>query len=477
MIAEVIQRDFPGQCFSSITLVKNSIMPPHRDIFNSKIYGNLVSPLKVTPQSAIWEELQPGDPFYGRFQEKEINGKAYPGQLPSLERPLRINPSRWHAAEKGEAGDRVLLVAYAVSKWEKLSQAQRTRLDKMGFNLPMVQEVEDEEAVVAHLTHAADGGEITYPLEESLTEIDDEITMCAKASVENLYAHNIEELLGSLDGDLRVVHTVDPKEVEKSLQTWIPSLENEIGALESMSAVTRLRGEAAKSYLATGVTVVPGKVVFTVKSPAEEGKGFKRKNRIVGCGNFQQKQEGENNYSGGAAAEAVRFAAAEAAQCQWALANGEIKNAFLRAPIPKGTMLALRPPAMVVRAGLATPDEIWRMDRGLYGFRTSPRWWGTYRNSVLKEAKIGPRGLWLQQIVGDPNMWQVKCGSGNGSRVGLLVVYVDDILVVGPEDVCREVYDWISNTWEASDLEFAEPDHAIRFLGMEIRKLVNSRGE
>ena len=66
-----------------------------------------------------------------------------------------------------------------------------------------------------------------------------------------------------------------------------------------------------------------------MKPPVVEGGGFKRKSPIVGRRNFQEKQKGENNYSGGAAVEAVRLATAKAVQCRWSLGNGDIKKEFL----------------------------------------------------------------------------------------------------------------------------------------------------
>ena len=90
---------------------------------------------------------------------------------------------------------------------------------------------------------------------------------------------------------------------------------------------------------------------------------------------------------------------------------------------------------------------------------------------VLRASRLRYHG---QQGVGDPNMWQIT-DSGN-NRAGFLV-YVDDLVLAAPEDVCREVYKWISDTWEATDLEFAIEEHSIRFLGMEIKKLVNAQFE
>ena len=53
--------------------------------------------------------------------------------------------------------------------------------------------------------------------------------------------------------------------------------------------------------------MVPGKAVYTVKPPSKEGTKYRCKVRIVGCGNFQAKDAVEENYSGGAAAEAIRL--------------------------------------------------------------------------------------------------------------------------------------------------------------------------
>ena len=58
--AKLVQMDFPGEIFTSVTLTKNAVMPLHRDIFNLKGSFNLVSPLKVGRGSAIWQEMKFG---------------------------------------------------------------------------------------------------------------------------------------------------------------------------------------------------------------------------------------------------------------------------------------------------------------------------------------------------------------------------------------------------------------------------------
>ena len=36
-----------------------------------------------------------------------------------------------------------------------------------------------------------------------------------------------------------------------------------------------------------------------------------------------------------------------------------VTSAFLRSPVPDGVHLAIEPPAVLVRAGLCEPDELW----------------------------------------------------------------------------------------------------------------------
>ena len=98
--------------------------------------------------------------------------------------------------------------------------------------------------------------------------------MARKAAAENLYTYNIDKVLQELGGELRVVHTVHQSEVEANLQEWVESLEDEVSAPEHMTAIRRRRGQDAKDYLAqAGVTIVPGKGVFTVKPPSNRNQG------------------------------------------------------------------------------------------------------------------------------------------------------------------------------------------------------------
>eukprot|EP00439_Symbiodinium_sp_Y106_P037498 s6842_g4.t1 len=71
-------------------------MPAHKDSYNDKQTLNLVSPLRVSKGSTIWQEMKPGDEFYGSYKSM-IKDKEVPGQLFSVECPAMIRPDRLHA--------------------------------------------------------------------------------------------------------------------------------------------------------------------------------------------------------------------------------------------------------------------------------------------------------------------------------------------------------------------------------------------
>ena len=100
-----------------------------------------------------------------------------------------------------------------------------------------------------------------------------------------------------------MVHQVSPAEVKRHLEKWKPSAQDEVDSMENMRAIHRCRGAEAKALLnQPGVEVLPAKGVFTVKP----GKPFRRKVRVVSCGNFAKSVAEDVLYASGAAAETLR---------------------------------------------------------------------------------------------------------------------------------------------------------------------------
>ena len=136
LAAKLLALDHPGSSFTSMALVKNAVMPIHRDSFNHKKAMNLISPLRVAKGSCVWQELQQGDEFKGNYCSMWVNEREVPGQKMSVEIPAKVRPDRLHAPLRGEDGDRIVVIGYTVSKWEKLRQFQCDDLEELGFILP-----------------------------------------------------------------------------------------------------------------------------------------------------------------------------------------------------------------------------------------------------------------------------------------------------------------------------------------------------
>ena len=161
------------------------------------------------------------------------------------------------------------------------------------------------------------------------------------------------------------------------------------------------------------VQAVPSKVVFILKLDPEKVAG-KKKCRIVACGNFAR-EENQDLFTSGADATSLRMALSMASQMGWWGANLDIRTAFLNASIKQ------------VRMGFFSPTEYWEVLKAVYGFRQSPKLWSDHRDMVMREMRVGD--YHLMQMESEPAMWTIR-RTGDEQIYGLVVTYVDDILVL-----------------------------------------------
>ncbi|CAE7473244.1 PIP5K4, partial [Symbiodinium necroappetens] len=95
--------------------------------------------VKELMESKIWnspQELKQGGEFKGNYCSMWVNEREVPGQKMSVEIPAKVRPDRLHAPLRGDDGDRIVVIGYTVSKWEKLHQFQCDDLEELGFVLP-----------------------------------------------------------------------------------------------------------------------------------------------------------------------------------------------------------------------------------------------------------------------------------------------------------------------------------------------------
>ena len=224
-----------------------------------------------------------------------------------------------------------------------------------------------------------------------------------------------------------------------------------------------------------GIFPIPAKLVVTRKA------GGKGKVRIVACGNYAEKKEGEDVFASGSDTISLRLALRKAVERGWEGATADVRTAFLNAPLMGATeedtepMVLISPPRALIRLGYASPDEVWFAEKAMYGLRQSPKAWGVHRDAVVAKMEWHEGGtrMFFQPLSTDPNVWRIvaegKCFLDE--ERGIMLVYVDDLMILGPEQTVRECLKRISQEWEISEPEWLNSKNAVRFLGMGIRKL------
>ena len=279
---------------------------------------------------------------------------------------------------------------------------------------------------------------------------------------------------------------ISPAEVVKQWEKWLPASKEEVNSLlcekQALREVTWEEYEIIKKEAeAKGkrVELIPSKLVFT-KKPAPPPQRFKYKVRWVVCGNYEMKREGEETFSGGADSAALRIAVWAASRNQWEACCIDVKTAFLNAAMAnedEEAVVLIKPPFLFVDKGMMKRNSCFQPLRAVYGFRRSPRLWGIHRDKELEAMEFQvPRmekTLVMINLDAEPHLWKLVEKGSNPTSIdelyGLLMTYVDDILVVGSLDVVESVISKLRQTWSTSNPEWVS-EKPVRFLGMEVGK-------
>ena len=286
----------------------------------------------------------------------------------------------------------------------------------------------------------------------------------------------VERLLQSLQAPLEVVHNVSLQEVRGHIGLWTEAIRKEVDALVNSGTIRRLTPEQTRDLRKQGMKVLPGKAVFTAKPPSDVTNGggnsswFRRKCRVVVCGNFLPHGT-ENVYTSGTSADTLRISVAIAVLRAWTAGCTDISNAFTLAPMPEDLLYGVSAPAVVILAGAAAPGETWKIERVLYGLREAPRLWSLFRNDRLQAARIPFEGktLLLLCLDTDENLWRICYEDQTDQTEGLMLIYVDDILVLSQQSIIQTIYKWLTAEWKCSALEMIS-DGPLRFLGVELKE-------
>ena len=151
---------------------------------------------------------------------------------------------------------------------------------------------------------------------------------------------------------------------------------------------------------------------------SKEGeRELKRKVRVVACGNFAL-TTGDATFSATPDITALRlvlrlasFARKKGIKVR--VSSTDVSVAFLNAPLETEYSVAITPPAILHRVGLIDPDEVWVLQKALYGLRESPRAWFFEKHKTMRQLEFQWNGklVWLEQCKCEPGVWRIYTGA------------------------------------------------------------------
>ena len=123
----------------------------------------------------------------------------------------------------------------------------------------------------------------------------------------------------------------------------------------------------------------------------------------------------------------------------WAVASWDVSTAFLYAQLPEDHVVYCRPPNALIRLGLVQPGVVWKLNKALYGLRTSPKAWEEERDEKLQNLTwtVNGRRVGLMKVDSANCVWVIKEKTDmgfQGKPLGMVIAYVDDLIPVGQQD-------------------------------------------
>eukprot|EP00434_Breviolum_minutum_P025704 symbB.v1.2.022715.t1/scaffold2026.1/size92022/4 len=296
----------------------------------------------------------------------------------------------------------------------------------------------------------------------------------------------IEVLEGMLtEAAVRAVQAVEPTqvlqtrivamdEVRKNMGEWRQAFADEVEALTS-TALEPI-DEARFNQLLEGpmeVECLPMKGVASLKPPC------RRKARIVVCGNYASEKEDEalDNSVSGVDSVCIRTFINAAVQYNWTAGSIDVSKAFLQAPRRTATKRITigMPPRIVTDMDLVPKGQRWIIHQALYGLTESPGDWSAHRDGELSILEWSMEDdTYKLEKTPERNVWRIKkkVADSEGDRpLGFLLTYVDDMLILGGDQLVKSTAEAIGRRWQCSAPEYLQEDAPMRFCGFELTKV------
>lgn len=247
----------------------------------------------------------------------------------------------------------------------------------------------------------------------------------------------------------KTVTTSDEPKLSEALKSaerkyWLEAVREEFKTLEK-NGTWEVHDNPPK-----GVKALPSGIILKIKRD-EHSDPARFKARLVARGNFQSELEIEIDlYAPVACIEMVRLILSVAAYLGYDIEQLDVKGAFLHAPLPTGETIWLKLP--VVPGLESVSGKVVKLLKSLYGLRQAPRlWYDCFADAVLS--------LGFKRTDSSFCLFVKKAPNGKV----YVVVYVDDVLIIGPPQAVRETKESFKKLFTVTDLGKCK-----YFLGMKL---------
>ena len=190
-----------------------------------------------------------------------------------------------------------------------------------------------------------------------------------------------------------------------------------------------------------------GKIAIETKWVYRTKEDGTKKARVVARG-FQAQEENpfEPTYSPVARLSTIRLMLSIALQRQWEIRQLDIPTAFLNGKLDSEVYI-------YAPLGLKSDSPVLKLNRALYGLKESPKIWNDTFNDFATKNKF-ERSKFDCCLYYNQKIW--------------ILIYVDDMLVVGEEKEVGEAVKLLKDHFQAKDLNQVQ-----NFLGMSITRTEN----
>ena len=257
---------------------------------------------------------------------------------------------------------------------------------------------------------------------------------------------NTEELENLQYSGLCLLAADEPASVDEALgeKVWKKAMETELQSIKDSE--TWHLSDLPRGHKAIGL-----KWVFKVKRD-DAGEVVKHKARLVAKG-YAQKQgvDYDEVFAPVARIETVRILFALAAQGDWEVHHMDVKSAFLNGDLQEEVYVHL-PPGFTEAA---QAGKVLGLKKALYGLKQAPRAWNAKLDQELNA--LGFHRSTVEHAV---------YKRGTGSSLLLVGVYVDDLIICGPDkQKIAEFKEQMKKIFSMSDLGLLS-----YYLGMEVKQ-------